>query len=111
MTEKTMMTERQRKAVEIKEKKNKELYLEFPRKSIIKEDNIVLVADLRWMLNHNESLVGGCDTEPYSTPKWIYKIVGLFDAEEYMPSYFEFKSTDDLKEFIEICDYTQRDIM
>ena len=108
------LTERQKRALEIKNRNHKKIYLQVVEDDEDWEgyDNLCIVTDLGEFVDEDEYDNEYFDPEDYCdmygipdwTPDWLYEILDLWDAGEEMESYFTFESREDVEEFKKICD-------
>ena len=74
------------------------------------DENIFIVADLDSVLEENGiDDIDDLDIDDFAipdySPDWLYDVMSLFDADEYVESFFQFQNEDDVEEFKEICDF------
>lgn len=112
----TTLTERQQKALSLKG--SHKIYFENPYADApFNPDMVDVDEDMKFVriianLDEVEVIsrtpeyddIAGRAYIPDSTPEWLYSILDLWDAEEFMESYFEFESEEDIMEFKAICD-------
>lgn len=114
----TSLTERQKKALELKG--NHKIYFEDDTRDNEKRleageidedyfldfENVRIIANLdevEIMTETPENGVGLARIPDY-TPDWLYDILELWDCGEFMESMFEFENKEDADEFKAICD-------